>query len=64
VIICKGGWFLFLLSHGQLCRGWTLVDDPEFTMSSTAFVLSLGDSNLYDLFNYVFLIVTIFTIKS
>ena len=32
---------VFGFSYGRLCRGRTLVDDPELTISSTAFVLSL-----------------------
>ena len=32
---------VFGFCYGRLCRGRTLVDDPELKISSTAFVLSL-----------------------
>ena len=36
--LCSVFWF----AHGRLCRGRTLVIDPELTISSTSCVQSLG----------------------
>ena len=39
---------VFGFAHGRLCRGRTLVVDPELTISSTAFVLPLHEIKILD----------------